>query len=914
MIGCKRSIRMVLAGALVATAVTTFAGPLHATPERSREFYTDAVGRLESGDVNAAIVQLLNALQQDPGNTDARLLLGRLRLEQGDFAAAEKELRRAYEDRPEDAREPLATALLGLQRFEDVLATISADPVAEDDELRLLRAEALLRLGRHEEAELAIAPLLDRRPFSLRAGLLAASLSIARGDLDDAEEKLAIAADVGPDSALPWVMKAQVATMRGDFNQALAHAEQALDIAPGDQTAQLMRAEILMRRGDLEAAERAVNKVLEAEPGNVPANFLLASIEAARSEFADADRVLRDIQDLVREVPQVMLLSGLVKANLGQNAQAENLLARYIAEVEEDRTARRMLANLQIRSGKHMAAQETLQPLTGGEARDMPSLELLSSAQIRAGDLQGAAATLERILGLAQGPERQRAQTLLTVVRPGEDLPDEASQQAALALDHLRWGESDAARAEAEALAERYPDRPVVLNLLGAVLLATADDEAAQEAFERAVAIDPTFLPAISNLERLDLRAGRIEALEDRLRQRMETGPAEEQAAVSLAQLLVREERREEALDLLRDQAASRPSSTSLRIALAALARESGQSELALDAADQLMRLGEAGDPAAYQAAGAVYLAEQDLDQAAAAFQHWAEALPEDPQPQLALARVRYLQGRTGDAEALLADLRERFPQSLFVNNSLVDLALERGEIDDAIAVVERLEQAAPELAALLRAKILLHEDQGEEAEALLAEAVEENPSSTLARELFLVRMRLGQEDAAIDGLTGWIAAHPDDTGNLELLSAAHIRRGEYMPALSQLERAVQLVPNDPTVLNNLSWLRFELGHAGAEQLARRAYQAAPNSAEITDTLGWILVRNGELEEGLALLREARAELQDNPDVNYHLAYALHEAGETEQAKEILSDILERPEPFTERAAAEALMERLSPS
>jgi putative PEP-CTERM system TPR-repeat lipoprotein len=546
----------------------------------------------------------------------------------------------------------------------------------------------------------------------------------------------------------------------------------------------------------------------------------------------------------------------------------------------------------------------------------VPSLELLSSAQIRAGDLEDAAASTARILRIARGPEKQRAQALLSIIGPdaGGSLPDAARPRAALVLDHLRSGEPDAARTGAEALVEEFPDSPTVLNLLGLILLTSGEDDRAQEAFERAAAVDPEFLPAVGNLERMELRAGRVEALEQRLRTRMETGPAEQEAAIRLAQLLVRQERRDEALGLLREQVELQPDATQLRGALAALARESGRQELVLQQAAELMRLGEAGDPVAYQAAGSLYLTEQKLDEAAEAFRRWGEALPDEPQPKVALARTHYLQGRPEEAEVLVEQLRERFPASVFVNNSLVDLALERGETEAALEVGTRLRPTAPELSALLRAKVLFRDGRGEEAATVLAEAMAETPSSDLARELFLMRMRLSQQEQAIVALTGWLADHPDDTGNLQLLSATHITRGEYMPALVQLERALQLVPNDPVILNNLSWLRYELGRAGAQQLARRAHQIAPNAAEISDTLGWILIREGELEEGLALLREARAELEDNADVSYHFAYALREAGQTEAAREILREILGQTDPFMEREKAEALLKQLTAS
>ena len=181
---------------------------------------------------------------------------------------------------------------------------------------------------------------------------------------------------------------------------------------------------------------------------------------------------------------------------------------------------------------------------------------------------------------------------------------------------------------------------------------------------------------------------------------------------------------------------------------------------------------------------------------------------------------------------------------------------------------------------------MLLAAKRGGEAVTLLEKALASGPSPAIARSLFAARSQSGQEAAAVAGLRDWVAAHPDDAGNLDLLSQALIRQADYAGAAAMVEQAAQLVPGNPAVLNNLAWLRHELGQPGAAELAKRAHQLAPNSPEVTDTLGWILVRSGKTEEGLALLREADDGAKSaNPDIRFHLAYGLQASGQTEAAR-----------------------------
>ena len=91
-------------------------------------FVRDARQYLEKGELNAAVIQLKNALQRDPNNAQARLLLGKSHLDMGDGASAEKELERARELGVEaDVVLPLlGKAWLLMNRPERVLETIDA--------------------------------------------------------------------------------------------------------------------------------------------------------------------------------------------------------------------------------------------------------------------------------------------------------------------------------------------------------------------------------------------------------------------------------------------------------------------------------------------------------------------------------------------------------------------------------------------------------------------------------------------------------------------------------------------------------------------------------------------------------------------------------------------------------------------
>lgn len=106
----------------------------------------------DEGKPRAAIIELKNALQENPKSAEARLLLGQTYLDLGQGANAEKELRRAREAGPDPVAMvvPLGEALLLQGKFAELLEQVTITPglpegaqadFPETDEARALLAQ-----------------------------------------------------------------------------------------------------------------------------------------------------------------------------------------------------------------------------------------------------------------------------------------------------------------------------------------------------------------------------------------------------------------------------------------------------------------------------------------------------------------------------------------------------------------------------------------------------------------------------------------------------------------------------------------------------------------------------------------------------------------------------------------------------
>ena len=196
----------------------------------SDELLSSARVALAQGNHQAAIIELKNAVKIDPGNAEARLLLGTVYLDTGEFESAEKEFQRARDNR------------------------------ASDDEVLPPLAEVLQALGKHSELMLLDATGIGDPEG--RATLLAAQgvSTLARGDAWQASELIEAALAAAPESPHALLATAKLAMGDGSTELARQHLGRALEIDPQYAAAWRFLGAIEWRAQQLEQAEDAYTR------------------------------------------------------------------------------------------------------------------------------------------------------------------------------------------------------------------------------------------------------------------------------------------------------------------------------------------------------------------------------------------------------------------------------------------------------------------------------------------------------------------------------------------------------------------------------------------------------------------------------------------------------------------------------
>lgn len=124
-------------------------------------------------------------------------------------------------------------------------------------------------------------------------------------------------------------------------------------------------------------------------------------------------------------------------------------------------------------------------------------------------------------------------------------------------------------------------------------------------------------------------------------------------------------------------------------------------------------------------------------------------------------------------------------------------------------------------------------------------------------------------------------------------LAALLSAKGRYQEAVNVLAQQRKFWPNDPSLANNLANCLAEIPEQNAQALSLAGQfcfnDEIPHS-EVLDTRAYVLMRNGQFDEAIRLLRIAIS-MSNSPRTRLHLAAALLAKGEKGEAVRIASGV-----------------------
>ncbi len=398
------------------------------------------------------------------------------------------------------------------------------------------------------------------------------------------------------------------------------------------------------------------------------------------------------------------------------------------------------------------------------------------------------------------------------LARPGADEhPQHHDAELATALLEVAVGDTTSAQRRLDRLAERSPELPELWLAQARLAQESGDHTRAREAVRRGLTISPGDPRFVLMLAQSELRLGNIDAAEAQTDNLLESQADNQELRLALAQLYLEENHPEPARRLL------------------------------------LPLVGETDTPAqAFYLLGAIAEAEGEVDNA---LLYYRQVPPGDD----------FLPARLSAASMLIEDDR------------LIDAR------------------------AFLRIERLRHETYFADLVSLEVELLE----------------RAGRSDDADALLDRELDRTPNDEQLLYLRAMRAWEAGDLEAMERDLGRVIERNPDNVTALNALGYTLADLGIEGrleeAREMIERAHELEPDSPAIMDSLGWVHFRLGDPERALPWLERAYGAMPDQ-EIAAHLAEVLWALERRDEARALVREAIER---FDARPLLDDLLERI---
>lgn len=885
---------------------------------------------LAKSDSKAAVIQLKNALQQNPNHAEARFLLGTALLDVGDITGAELELRKALELKysPDSVVPLLANVMLAKGQAKKLIDDFGGAALSPGEPLAALNTTlsvAYASLGRLDIAKQRLDAALATKPDYAPAQLADIRQRIAARDIEGARSKIDALLSQHPANPDALLMKGGLLASDGDLDGALGQYQKAIEAKPAYVPAYTAVISLLIKTNKPEEAKKNLDALKKIAPKNAQSYFLDAQLNYHLKDFKAARDSAQQLLRISPNSPDSLQIAGAIEYQLRSYLQAENYLAKALQSAPNLQLARRLLVASQLRAGNAAKALETLQPAMERIDQDPALLSLAGEAYLQHGEPNKAAEYFAKASKLE--PENVAKKTSLALAQIAQGSTDSAYQELeklsladkgitadlALVAAYLKSNQVEKALKAIDGLEKKQPDNPASHNLRARALLAKKDIAGARQSFEKALSINPAFFPAVSGLANLDILDKKPEIARKRFETVLVAEPKHMQALLAIAELRAAEgATTDEVSSLIGKAVGANPTETTPRLALIQYLLKNKDFKKALAAANEAATA-IPDKPEILDALGRTQQLSGDLNQASITYGKLASLQPASPLPLLRLAEIQFKNKNPDEGTKSLKKALEIKPDLLDAQRALMQLAMDNKAPRTALDIAKTIQKQRPKepVGYLFEGNIHASVKAWPEAISAFRQGLKQIENSELAIKLHSAFLASGNNAEADKHANSWLKDHPKDIAFRMYLGDLSAAKQDYTQAIAHYQTALNQQPNHPTILNNLAWISGKTGAPKAIEYAEKANQIAPNQPAFMDTLAMLLAKKGESDKAIELLRKAMAISPQAASIQLNLAKVLIAAGKKDEARKELEAVAKLGEKFPAQSEVSQLLKTL---
>ena len=686
----------------------------------------------------------------------------------------------------------------------------------------------------------------------VKARVKLGNLYILLGDIDSASQQAEAVLAIANQNEEALLLKASVEIGLKKYNEAVAVIDGVLKTNPKSGDAIALKSLLYSQQGDTLKALALIDDALKLDAKNVAWHIFKIQLH---SNAKEQDAVINDFNNLIAAFPdnqeyKIMLVKEY--ARNGDDKQAEALITKIIAAAPKDVRPKLLLLDLIVSAEENKGSDKLAKQFNEFVEQyktDAQTLLTFADWMSKRRDFDEANSVLNRILAI----EKKSEMAYVAKIKLARNALDNNDvEKAAIYINEVLSANPDLDAAkivqsriliskkqfdEALGLLNKIdwstPNSDEIKFLFGQAYLGKGDDEKAQAHFAKALELNPSNLDAFGFVYNSAMARKDVKYAKDLLEKTLKYLPSNLILLQQLGQLNV----------MNKDWNGSQ----SVVRAIANV-----ENPLAKDLSRYLQ--------------AQVYQAQENYPKAIEIYKQ----------------------------------LLDKFPENTDALNNMATCYEKLNKRQDMVAYLNGVLQKKPDniSAAVIMVKYFVEDKQFDKAAALLSQAIKTDMKNTkLYSYLAGVRLSQGDSKGMIAAYQEGIKNNPKDVELPLLLAGAYELQNNFAAAIEIYEKLLADNPKLEIAVNNLASIlvdQFDDKEKIDKAVELSKVFKKSSQPTLKDTYGWALIKQGNIDEGLVVLKEVVTSAPDVPVFKYHLATALYKKGDLAAAKSEIKQAIDQ--------------------
>lgn len=481
-------------------------------------------------------------LEKDPNHIEGHILMGSVLFTQNHQDQAFEQLNRAIEIDPKRVESYLSMARFYIfTRERDKAEELYKRAIGVNANSAVAHTEYgkfLAQGNRPEEAEAALRKAVEVGPTDRNAHFVLASFYLVNRQFDKAEQAYKALAALQPDRPESQAVLADFYSSINRTDEAVKIYQDILSKSPDFMQGRYRLAEIQLMRGDTQAANTQIEEALKKDKKDRQALLLRARLRAQSGQPDGLQSAIEDLNEVLVQEPnsqRALYFMARINLTLGHLDKARVFAAELEKNYPDYLPGKLMQLQLTLSGGDQKAAvtlaNDLLQRLEKAAPDRENSPQLLAEIRERTHLARGTAQLQLRNFAAARSdfdmakqiaPKDPQVYNSLALVALAENKPEEAvsSFESALNVDatnydalnglitlYARNKEIDKANARVDQAMTAYPNVAWLHFLKAQVYGFQQNATGLEQELNKAIQLDPNYLPAYSALATLYIRS-----------------------------------------------------------------------------------------------------------------------------------------------------------------------------------------------------------------------------------------------------------------------------------------------------------------------------------------------------------------------------------------------------------------------